>query len=48
MRHGARDLSAKASPRFVPCSIDGQSDEMAVDLQDINGVSVFSRTLQPR
>jgi len=29
-------------------NIDGQTRSMTVDLRDINGVSVFSTTLQPR
>jgi alkaline phosphatase D len=29
-------------------NIAAQNGEMTVDLRDINGVSVFSRTLQPQ
>jgi len=33
---------------FGEVNIDAQSRDMTVDLRDINGVSVFSKTLQPR
>jgi len=33
---------------FGEVNIASQSEEMTVDLRDMNGVSVFSRTLQPR
>ena len=33
---------------FGEVNIAAHSEEMTVDLRDINGVSVFSRTLQPR
>ncbi|HKB11816.1 MAG TPA: alkaline phosphatase D family protein [Vicinamibacterales bacterium] len=33
---------------FGEVNIHGQTADMTVDLRDINGVSVFSRTLQPR
>jgi alkaline phosphatase D len=33
---------------FGEVNIDGQTRSMTVDLRDINGVSVFSTTLQPR
>jgi len=33
---------------FGEVNIDSQSRDMTVDLRDIHGVSVFSRTLQPR
>jgi alkaline phosphatase D len=33
---------------FGEVNIQAQTAAMAVDLRDINGVSVFSRTLQPR
>jgi alkaline phosphatase D len=33
---------------FGEVNIASQGEEMTVDLRDINGVSVFSRTLQPR
>jgi alkaline phosphatase D len=32
---------------FGEVNIDPQGEEMTVDLRDINGVSVFSRTLEP-
>jgi alkaline phosphatase D len=33
---------------FGEVNIDAQSRTLTVDLRDINGASVFSRTLQPR
>jgi alkaline phosphatase D len=33
---------------FGEVNISAQSAEMTVDLRDINGLSVFSKTLQPR
>ena len=33
---------------FGEVNIDAQGGTMTVDLRDINGVAVFSRTLQPR
>ena len=33
---------------FGEVNIDARSGDMTVDLRDINGVSVFSKTLQPR
>jgi alkaline phosphatase D len=33
---------------FGEVNIDAQTRDMTVDLRDINGVSVFSRTLQAR
>jgi len=33
---------------FGEVNIHGYSRELTVDLRDINGVSVFSKTMQPR
>jgi alkaline phosphatase D len=46
---GRSNLSPYAGLQFFgEVNLDAQSHEMTVDLRDINGVSVFSRTLQPR
>ena len=46
---GSSNLSPYAGLQFVgEVNLDAQSHEMTVDLRDINGVAVFSRTLQPR
>ena len=46
---GSSNLSPYAGLQFFgEVNLDAQSHEMTVDLRDINGVSVFSRTLQPR
>ncbi len=46
---GRAGLSPYAGLQFFgEVNIDAQSEEMTVDLRDINGVSVFSRTLRPR
>jgi alkaline phosphatase D len=46
---GRAGLSPYAGLQFFgEVNIASQSEEMTVDLRDINGVSVFSRTLQPR
>ena len=47
--NGRAGLSPYAGLQFFgEVNIAAQSEEMTVDLRDINGVSVFSRTLQPR
>jgi alkaline phosphatase D len=46
---GQANLSPYAGLQFFgEVNIDSRSEEMTVDLRDINGASVFSRTLQPR
>ena len=46
---GRVNLSPYAGLQFFgEVNIAAQSEEMTVDLRDINGVSVFSRTFQPR
>jgi alkaline phosphatase D len=46
---GQSNLSPLSGLQFFgEVNIDAQSTEMIVDLRDINGVSVFSKTLQPR
>jgi alkaline phosphatase D len=46
---GSSNLSPYSGLQFFgEVNLDAQSYEMTVDLRDINGVSVFTRTLQPR
>ena len=46
---GQANLSPYSGLQFFgEVNIDAQSEEMTVDLRDIDGTSVFSRTLQPR
>jgi phosphodiesterase/alkaline phosphatase D-like protein len=46
---GRSNLSPYSGLQFFgEVNIASQGEEMTVDLRDINGVSVFSRTLQPR
>ena len=46
---GRSNLSPYSGLQFFgEVNIDSRTTEMVVDLRDINGVSVFSRTLQPR
>ena len=46
---GRANLSPYAGLQFFgEVNIDSESEELTVDLRDITGVSVFSRTLQPR
>ena len=46
---GRSNLSPYSGLQFFgEVNIDSRMTEMTVDLRDINGVSVFSRTLQPR
>jgi alkaline phosphatase D len=46
---GTSNLSPYSGLQFFgEVNLDAQSHEMTVDLRDINGVSVFSKTLQPR
>ena len=46
---GQANLSPYSGLQFFgEVNIDAQSGDLTVDLRDINGVSVFSKTLQPR
>jgi alkaline phosphatase D len=46
---GRANLSPYSGLQFFgEVNIASQSEEMTVDLRDIDGVSVFSRTLRPR
>ena len=46
---GRSNLSPFSGLQFLgEVNIDAYSAEMSVDLRDINGLSVFSKTLQPR